>query len=570
MGKKRRGIDYAPTGIAGFDEITGGGLPAGRATLVLGGVGAGKTVFGLQVLASGARVHREPGILVTFEESARQIYEDTASFSFDLDGRPGVQVLDARLPQSVSRGGEFDLLGLLAVLGARAKSSGARRIVLDGIDVLLAGLGDPLAARREVFRLREWLLECGLTAIITAKTPTTDLSRAADYEFMQFMADCVVMLEQRVVGGTELRFLRVTKCRGGPHCANEFPITFGPAGIEVAASATPEMRYPASKVRVATGVERLDAMLAGGYYRGSSTLITGAPGTSKTTLAATFAEAACKRGERTLFVSFDEAPAQIVRNLESVGIRLAPHIASGKLAMRSFRSRADSPEAHAAGIRQMLRTTRARNLVVDPISAISVGEDGGFAQRAATEILDFAKTLGVTAVYTSMLGDRAALSEETPIGISTIADTWMHLTYYVQAGERNRGLTLIKSRGTPHSNQVRELLLTNQGVTLADVYLAGGEVLMGTLRWERESEERRRRIDLMQDSDRRLREAELALAEVRARLQATRSAEAVAQAALVRVRAEREQSAGRTAADELELRRRRGADRVRGPRARGR
>jgi circadian clock protein KaiC len=311
-------------------------------------------------------------------------------------------------------------------------------------------------------------------------------------------------------------------------------------------------------------------MLAGGYYRGSSTLITGAPGTSKTTLAATFAEAACKRGERTLFVSFDEAPAQIVRNLESVGIRLAPHIASGKLAMRSFRSRADSPEAHAAGIRQMLRTTRARNLVVDPISAISVGEDGGFAQRAATEILDFAKTLGVTAVYTSMLGDRAALSEETPIGISTIADTWMHLTYYVQAGERNRGLTLIKSRGTPHSNQVRELLLTKQGVTLADVYLAGGEVLMGTLRWERESEERRRRIDLMQDSDRRLREAELALAEVRARLQATRSAEAVAQAALVRVRAEREQSAGRTAADELELRRRRGADRMRGPRARGR
>lgn len=569
MAKKQRGIEYVPTGIVGFDEITGGGLPAGRITVVLGGAGGGKTIFGAQTLAAGARHFGEPGVFVAFEESAEQILENTARFSWAihrLRGK-GIDVVDAHLPQSVVQGGEFDLLGLLAVLGQKVKAIGAKRIVLDGLDVLLAHLENPTLARREVFRLREWLDESRLTAIITAKASAADVGLSPEYDFLQFMADCVVKIQHRVAGGTALRFLRVAKCRGGPHSANEFPFTIGDAGIEVGAGAATAMEHPASNVRVSSGIDRLDAMLGGGgYYRGSSTLITGSPGTAKTTLGAAFAEAASRRKERTLLVSFDEAPAQIVRNMDSVGVRLGPHVHSGVLRMQSLRSRAASPEAHAAHVRQLLREHRARNLVVDPISALGLPGEDNAAQRAAIEILDLAKSQSITSVYTSLLGNKAALTEETPIGISTIADTWMHLSYVNQGGERNRALTIIKSRGTGHSNQVRELVLSDEGVTLADVYAAGGEVLMGTLRWERETQERRKRDQAVREADLRKKEVELSLAESRARAQAALSAQAVQEAALARVSAERAEASGRAAIDDAELLHRRGDDGLRGPR----
>jgi circadian clock protein KaiC len=566
MAKRRRGIEYVPTGIIGFDEITGGGLPAGRITVVLGGAGGGKTIFGVQTLAAGAREFGEPGVFVAFEESADQVFENTARFTWAIGRLRGksIDVLDAHLSQSVVQGGEFDLLGLLAVLGQKVKAIRAKRIVLDGLDVLLAHLENPMLARREVFRLREWLAESRLTAIITAKADAADVRLSREYEFLQFMADCVVKIQHRVVGGTALRFLRVAKCRGGPHSANEFPFTIGDAGIEVGAGAATEMAHPASTARVSSGVERLDAMLGGGYYRGSSTLITGAPGTAKTTLAAAFSETASRRKERALFVSFDEAPAQIVRNMESVGVRLGPHVQSGVLRMHSLRSRAASPEAHAAHIRQLLREHRARHLVVDPLSALGPAGEDNAAQRAAIEILDIAKSQSITAVCTSLLGNKAALSEETPIGVSTIADTWMHVSYVNQGGERNRALTIVKSRGTQHSNQVRELVLSKSGVTLADVYSAGGEVLMGTLRWERENQERRKREQAVREADLRKKEAELTLAETRARAQAALSAQAVQEAALERVSAEREEASGQTVVDDAELLRRRGADGLNG------
>jgi circadian clock protein KaiC len=569
VGQRRRDTKHVPTGIRGFDEITGGGLPAGRVTLVLGNAGGGKTIFATQALAAGAREFGEPGVFVAFEESASQVLENTASFTWAIDRLRGktIDVLDAHLPQSVVQGGEFDLLGLLAVLGRKVKALRAKRIVLDGLDVLLAHLGDPLLARREVFRLREWLEESRLTAIITAKASAADVRPSPDYDFLQFMADCVVKLQHRVVGGTALRFIQVAKCRGGPHSANEIPFVIDQAGIEVGAGAALEMVHPAPAARVTSGIPRLDAMLRGGYYRGSSTLITGSPGTAKTTLAAAFAEAACRRRERTLFVSFDEAPAQILRNMESVGTRLAPHVESRALRMYSLRSRTVSPEAHVARIRQLLREHRARNIVVDPISALGPVAEENVAQRAAVELLDLAKSLGITGVYTSLLGNKAALSEETPIGISTIADTWMHVSYANQGGERNRALTIIKSRGTGHSNQVRELVLGDAGVSLADVYSAGGEVLMGTLRWEREVEERRQRDTAVREADRRKKEAELSLAETRARAQAALSAQAVQEAAVERATAEREEAARETARDDAELLRRRGADRSQAPRS---
>jgi circadian clock protein KaiC len=555
------GIAYAATGISGFDVITGGGLPAGRTTVVLGGAGGGKTIFGAQILANGAQIYKEPGIFVSFEESADQIFQDLACFRWGLrQSRPtGIQLIDARLPQSVVHGGEFDLLGLLAILEHKVKTSGARRILLDGVDVLLDSLGDATLARREVFRLHEWLQDQRLTSILTAKASGADIRLSPEYDFLQFMADCMIKIDHRLVDGTALRFLRVAKCRGSAHSANEFPLTIGESGIEIGGS-HPEIHHTAPTKRVSTGIDRLDTMVGGGYHVGSSTLISGAPGTAKTTLGAAFAAAASQRKERTLLVSFDEAPLQIVRNMQSVGIYLGEHVRSGVLRMHSLRGRAASPEGHAAQIRELIRKHQARNLVVDPISNLGSGVMETVAREAAVAVLDDAKSLGLTSVYTSLPGDRLALAEGTPIGISTIADTWIHLTYVNHGGERNRALAVIKSRGTGHSNQVRELLLSRRGVTLADVYTAGGEVLTGTLRWERENEVRHQREAAIRDAEARKRSAELALAEADARVVAARSAHAAQQAELERANAAREEVLRVHDAETGALRRRRGAD----------
>ncbi len=275
--------------------------------MVLGAAGAGKTIFGMQILARGAR-DDEPGILVAFEESAQRILANATSFAWSAEAFASVAILDVQLPQSVERSGEFDLLGLLAVIGAKAKQTGARRIVFDGVDVLLALLNDQALIRREVFRLRDWVHETGISAIVTAKASRTEPHAAAGYEFLEFMADCLVTLDHRLQRGTSARFLRIAKYRGAAQCANELPFAITREGIEVASNTSTHLDYLVSSERVSTGVERLDAMLLGGYFRGSSVLITGVPGTAKTSLAAAFAEAAAARGERTVYVSFDEAP----------------------------------------------------------------------------------------------------------------------------------------------------------------------------------------------------------------------------------------------------------------------
>ncbi len=563
------------TGIEGFDEILGGGLPRGRVTVMVGGPGSGKTIFALQTLVAGARDDGEPGILVAFEESAEQIRQNARSFTWGRAlERPGgkVEILDARLDESVVHGGDFDLLGLLAIVGARAKALKARRIVLDGVDVLLAHLSDASLARREVFRLRDWLNASGFTGILTAKAVGDGDRPSDDYAFLQFMSDCVVTLRHTMVGGTALRGLRVAKRRGCAHSANDYPFTIGAEGIRIGTTSESELHHPVFRQRLSSGVERLDAMLGGGYYRGSATLITGAPGTSKTTLAASFAEACCRRRERTLFVSFDEAPEQIVRNVGSVAVSLAPLVSNGTLRMCSLRSRTASAEAHVLRVTSMLADHKARHLVIDPISALSQAGGEAVAEVAALRILDFAKLHGITVLTTSLLGNNVPLAEETPIGISTIADTWIHLTYVSQAGERNRALTIIKSRGTSHSNQVREMLVSSAGVTLADAYLAAGEVLMGTLRWEKETEERREQETARRDAVERQKEAELALAEANARMETVSRERALREAALTRLKSERAQDTTMHGRAERELQRRRGADRVpvaSTPRARG-
>jgi circadian clock protein KaiC len=534
-------IRKAPTGIEGFDEITGGGLPSGRTTLIIGGPGAGKTVFALQGLVSAAHRLREPGIFVAFEENSRQIVANAATFGWDLPAleKERLFFLDARLAPATVQAGDFDISGILAGLGAKAKEMNATRIVFDGIDVLLTLLDDPTKERREIYRLQEWLQSTGLTAVITAKAAESDRISTERYAFMQFMVDAVVHLHHRMVERVSLRGVRVMKYRGSGFSEGEYPMIISPTGIQVATFGPAELEYDVSTDRVSTGVPRLDTMLEGGYYRGSGVLISGAPGVAKTTLAGAFARAACARLERVLYVSFDEAGSQIVRNLRSVGIDLEPCRESGLLRVYSTRTETRSSEDHLVALKDLITKFEPQNLVVDPLSAL--GKTGGHvaAVHASLRLLDYARARGITTVCTSLVAEEE-MTEATTTQISTIADTWIHLAYVIHGGERNRTLTIVKSRGMKHSNQVRELLLSNDGITLADVYAAGGTVLVGTARWEYEAtqreEERRRRAELVrrrklaEQDEARLRaqiaalEAELAAHRVEANLLAEEDA----------------------------------------------
>jgi circadian clock protein KaiC len=492
----RAALRKAPSGIAGFDEITGGGLPRARTTLLLGGPGSGKTIFALQYLVNGARIYGESGIFVACEESSKRIMANAESFDWKLGQLRRKQLLfvDAQPKFDLVQTGDFDLCGMLAGLGLQATQMKARRIVFDALDVVLALLPDLAARRREVYRLHEWLANRGLTCIFTLKATADEANSVTHqpYGLMQFMVDCSVILNHRVVEGVSQRNMRVQKYRGSSFDENESPFVIGDGGFNVAIVRTlGRADVKVTNERVTSGIKRLDTMLGGGYYRAACVLITGFPGTAKTTLSGAFAEAACRRGERTLFVSFDSDGSEVIRNLASVGIRLDRYLKSGLLRMVSARTIVGSAETSLVRIKAIAAAHRARCLVIDPISALSNSSTELAAHGVGQRLIDWSKADRITLVCTSLLNEMAERSEsETPLHISTLADTWIHLSYVVQAGERNRALSIIKSRGTAHSNQVRELILSNAGVTLADIFTAGGEVLMGTMRWQKESAER--------------------------------------------------------------------------------
>jgi circadian clock protein KaiC len=511
------------TGIEGFDEITAGGLPRGRTTLVMGGPGCGKTVFALQSLVNGARRAKEAGLFVAFEESTRQIISNAATFGWDLPAleRKKLFFLDAQLSPDVVKAGEFDLIGMLALLAAKAEEIHAKRIVFDGIDVLLGLLDDPVAERREIYRIRDWLLETGLTAIITQKVGGL-VGADQHYTYLQFMVDCVVVLRHEVVDGSVFRNLRVKKYRGSGFSGDEFPITLTNEGMQLTNRGPTELRYEVSDERISSGLPRLDNMLRGGYRSGSNVLISGAPGTAKSTLSALFAAAACRRGERTLYVSFNEAAVEIVRNLRSVGIRLAPHVKSGLLKMYSTRTRGPNIEDQFGELRAQVRAHRPRCLVIDPLSALSTKMAHLASADAAQQFLDFLKSEGITVVNTSLM-DGLNTDEATTTGISTTADTWIHVSYVVQDGERNRALTIVKARGIGHSNQVRELTLSDDGVSLTDVFAAQGKVLMGVARWEWEQQEQAGKKRALAASVLKRLQLQVAQAEAAARLQVVRT-----------------------------------------------
>ncbi len=504
------------TGIRGFDEITDGGLPRGRTTLLMGGPGCGKTVFALQSLVNGARGSKEAGLFVAFEESTAQIVANAATFGWDLPRltRKKLFFLDARLAPEVVKAGEFDLVGMLNVLQAKAEQIHAKRIVFDGIDVLLGLLDDPIAERREVYRIRDWLAKTGLTGIVTQKVGGNEDHR---YNFLQFMVDCVVVLRHQVVDGSAYRHLRVVKYRGSGFAGDEFPITLTPAGMQLTNRGPTELEYKVTDERISSGLPRLDHMLRGGYYRGSNVLISGAPGTAKSTLAGLFAVAAGERGERTLYISFDEGATQITRNLKSVGIQLARHQKSGLLRIFSTRTRGPNIEDQFGALREKVRAYQPRCLVIDPLSALSTKIEHLASADAAQQFLDYLKGEGITVVNTSLM-DGLSTDEATATGISTIADTWIHVSYVVQDGERNRALTIVKARGSGHSNQVRELTLSDDGVSLTDVFVAQGKVLMGVARWEWEQEEQAGKARSQAATDLKRLQLRLAQAEAAARL----------------------------------------------------
>ena len=489
------GARKAPSGIAGLDEITGGGLPRGRTTLLLGGSGSGKTILALQFLVHGAQQCGEPGIFVAFEETPARIVANAESFGWNLPElqQESLYFMDAQPPPDLVHSGTFDLTGMLAALGAKTEEMGARRIVFDALDIVLALLPDPAAQRREIYRLHSWLLAHEMTGIVTLKADHHE--GAADkqpFGFMQFMVDCAIILNHSVVLGVSQRNLRVQKYRGSSFDENESPFLIGKSGFEVAVTRTVRRSdVEVTNERVGSGVARLDTMLGGGYYRGASVLITGFPGTAKTTLSGAFAEAACQRGERTMFVSFDSDSNEVIRNLASVGIQLERFVKNGSLNMVSARTITGSAETYLVRIKTLAKQHQARCLVVDPVSTLSKSGNELTAHSVAERLIDWSKAEGITLVCTSLLDEMSSQSEAgSPLQISTLADTWIHLNYVVQAGERNRGMSIIKSRGTAHSNQVRELILSDAGITVTDTYTAGGEVLMGTMRWEKESAER--------------------------------------------------------------------------------
>lgn len=509
------------TGIEGFDEISGGGLPRGRLTAIVGTAGAGKTVFALQTLVNRLAQLGEPCIFVTFEEPIARIRSNVASFDWPADAldEDRFYFVDARIPEDAVVTGAFDLDGLLAGLSALKDEIGARHIVFDGIDMLLSSLQDERLERQELLRLDSWIRRSALSAIITVKTFGAGDRDQIRADFLQYMTDCLIILGETVTATGSSRALRIAKYRGSGFAANPVPVVIGASGMDVIAFKGARIGYPMFTDRVSSGVGRLDALLNGGYLRGSSTLISGSPGTSKTSLGASFAAAACARGDRALLISFDESVAQIVSNMKSIGIDLAPHVDAGRLTIASFLSGGRSPEEHFIEIRNLMKRKKPDCMVMDPISALPKA-DYPFSAMICENLLDTAKSLGITMLCTSLLDQAVGNAELSESQISTIADTWLHVSYVARDGERNRALTIIKSRGTGHSNQVRELVLGASGIDLFDVYVAEGEVLMGSARAQKEAEAERLQVLGDIAAERQRLNLERELSEAQARVQA--------------------------------------------------
>jgi circadian clock protein KaiC len=485
-------LKKAPTGIVGFDDITRGGLPKGRPTLVCGGAGSGKTLLAMEFLVRGALLFDEPGVFMAFEETSEELAKNVASLGFnlpDLVARKKILIDHVHIERNeIEETGEYDLEGLFIRLGQAIGSIRAKRVVLDTIEALFSGLPNPAIVRAEIRRLFRWLKAKRLTAIITAEQGTNTFTR---HGLEEYVSDCVIFLDHRVRDQLSTRRIRIVKYRGSAHGTNEFPFLIDERGITVMPITSLGLKHVVTDERVSSGIQRLDLMLGGkGYYRGSSILVSGTAGTGKTSIAACFADASCRRGERCLYFAFEESESQVIRNMRSIGMDLEKWLKKGLLKFHAERPTIYGLEAHLAEMMRMIQEFKPEAVVVDPVSNLRTVAVETDVKSMLMRLLDMLKEERVTCLFTSLTPGGSATLEETEVGISSIADTWLMLRDIELGGERNRGMYILKSRGMAHSNQIREFLLTDSGVDLVDVYVGPGGVLTGSARMSQESREK--------------------------------------------------------------------------------
>ena len=485
-----RQIAKCPTGIKGLDEISGGGLPRGRPTLVCGGAGCGKTLLGMEFVVRGAVTYSEPGVFMSFEETSEELAKNVASLGFDLADLEKQKLLALDFVyierREIEETGEYDLEGLFIRLGHAIDSMGAKRVVLDTVEALFSGFPNELIIRAEMRRLFRWLKDKGVTAIITGERGEGTLTR---YGIEEYVSDAVIVLDHRVVGQSATRRMRFVKYRGSLHGSDEYPFLIDETGFSVLPVTSLGLDYAVSRERITSGIPRLDYMLGGqGYFRGSSVLLSGTAGSGKSSLAAYFADATCRRGERCLYLAFEESQDQIIRNMSSIGLDLAPWVDKGLLKFHATRPTFYGLEMHLAIIHKLTNEFQPRAVIMDPITNLTIVASNEEVKSVLMRLGDFFKNRKITSFFTNLTHPDQL--EETSTGVSSLMDVWLLVLNVESYGERNRVFHILKSRGMAHSNQLQEFLITDSGIDLVDAYVGPGGVLTGSARVQQEAQEK--------------------------------------------------------------------------------
>ncbi|MFH0863033.1 MAG: circadian clock protein KaiC [Candidatus Altiarchaeota archaeon] len=489
--QKYIGIEKCRTGIRGLDEITEGGIPRGRPTLICGGAGCGKTLMAMEFIVRGARDLGEPGVFMAFEETEKDLGSNISSLGFDLPALVAAKKVAVDYVfierKEIEETGEYDLEGLFVRLNSMIDSVGAKRVVLDGLEALFAGLPSEGILRSELRRMFRWLKEKGITAVITAEQGENTLTR---HGLEEYVSDCVIYLDNRLQNQVATRRVRIIKYRGSSHGTNEYPALIDEQGFSVLPINTLGLSHRVSLKRIPSGIARLDNMLSDkGYFKGSSILISGTAGSGKTSVAMAYVDSACKRGEKCLYWSSEESPEQIVRNMASIGLDLQKHIDAGHLIIRSIRPTLYGLESHLVNIHKMVSEYKPDSVIMDPVTNLNEVGDEAEIKSMLTRVIDFLKSRGITTIFTSLTGMKVNV-EQSEVGVSSLMDTWILLRMVESASERNRIIFVLKSRGMAHSNQMREFILSDHGIDLVDVYEGSGGVFTGTARLNLEAKER--------------------------------------------------------------------------------
>lgn len=559
--KTRKKLPKSLTGIQGLDEITEGGLPTGRPTLICGSAGCGKTLLAMEFLVRGATQFNEPGVFMAFEETTKDLTQNVASLGFDLDALVADKkiVLDfVYIERSeIEETGEYDLEGLFIRLGQSIDSIGAKRVVLDTIESLFAGLPNPFILRAELRRLFRWLKDKGVTAVITGERGEETLTRQG---LEEYVSDCVIILDHRVKDQTSSRRLRVVKYRGSTHGTNEYPFLIDEDGISIVPVTSLGLGHNASMDRIPSGISRLDTMMGGkGFFRGSTVLISGTAGTGKSSICAHFVDAACRRGERALYFSFEESPSQIIRNMRSIGIDLEQWVKKGLLHFQATRPAFAGLEMQLTMMHKATIKFDPQVVIVDPLNGFITGDNIADVKSMLMRLADFLKTKQISSMFTQLMSGNVAHGTGD-IAISSMVDTWLVMHDIEISGERNRCLYIIKSRGMAHSNQVRECLITDHGVELCEVYVGAGGVLTGSARIAQEAQELALTLTRKQDVERRQIEIESRRKALEAKVAALRAEFGVQEAESMKIITQEQAQASQLLTGRLEMGLSRSAD----------